>query len=665
MNNSTYRFTLDLQKHNSQASIAVFKNDNAVTLNISLTDGGKPYYFDKGSQAYFYGKRADDEALLHTCQFKDESEIIYVFKHSTSEVSGVVDCQIRVYDSENRLITAPRFTIVVEEPVVDIEEIEADNDTLQGLHEILGNEEKRKKAENERNEAELARWTGEEARATAEAIREENEKKRKGVWIRYSANADGTDYTESWKYGQEYIGIATSYTCPTDKDGFEWMLYKQYYEEYVPDNEVNIEFTDSGWSGEATTDAIVHLVSDKTFTVAEILDPACPFKLTFTRGTTTYYDSVLSSYVTGDEENITIYKDVPFGDETFYMYIYVVNHHENFCLENGATVPSNGIYFISYPEYGARVQRLYRGGDVLKQIDNKYIDLESHPDFKKVESLAKGASQAVSYKNYSTMVRTFNLSVRADYGVGQNVMIGTRDVPDLWVSKVYSSKSQYTYVDDATIVGELNTNGSIRVGFYEFSPLESKVTEYAKNDIVVPDKNTSERGTPGLVAMYNESSGLRLDGDKRLCIAPATQTDIDVGTSHNKPIVPAFMPYALQVFGDNFKVAVVPKNGTFQIKPGMIALLFPWKSYGTIYNSGGTSIIDTKGTSIIFATDPINTDNVMDTKGTNYQMAAICISGITSTSSHDTYSTSSGYCYFKNTHSDTSGSGYAYIYYLG
>lgn len=190
-------------------------------------------------------------------------------------------------------------------------------------------------------------------------------------------------------------------------------------------------------------------------------------------------------------------------------------------------------------------------------------------------------------------------------------------------------------------------------------------TEGNNYDIVVPDKNTSERGTAGLVYMYNESSGLRLDGDKRLCIAPAKKADIDEGTSNNKPIVPAFMPYALQRFGDNFKVAVVPKNGEFQIKPGMIALLFPWKSYGTIYNSSGTSIIDTKGTSIIFATDPINTDSVMDTNGTQYQVAAISISGITSSSSHNTYSISSGYCYFKNTHSDTSGSGYAYVYYLG
>lgn len=184
-------------------------------------------------------------------------------------------------------------------------------------------------------------------------------------------------------------------------------------------------------------------------------------------------------------------------------------------------------------------------------------------------------------------------------------------------------------------------------------------------DLVVPDTSTSKRGKAGVVHMYNESSGLRLDGDKRICIAPANKSDIDAGTSNNKPIVPAFMPYALQRFGDNFKVAQIAKNGTFTINPGMLAVLFPWKTYGTICKSDGSTIISTSGTSIIFATDKLDNQNVMSDTGTSYQMAAICISGITSSSSHDTYSLSSGPCYFKNTHSDTSGTGIAYIYYLG
>lgn len=44
----------------------------------------------------------------------------------------------------------------------------------------------------------------------------------KSAFIRYSSNADGTDFTEQWSAGQNYIGIATALTAPTDKSGYTW-----------------------------------------------------------------------------------------------------------------------------------------------------------------------------------------------------------------------------------------------------------------------------------------------------------------------------------------------------------------------------------------------------------------------------------------------------------
>ena len=48
---------------------------------------------------------------------------------------------------------------------------------------------------------------------------------RKGdnAFIRYSANADGTDFTEEWSEGQNYIGFATGQTAPTNKNDYEWI----------------------------------------------------------------------------------------------------------------------------------------------------------------------------------------------------------------------------------------------------------------------------------------------------------------------------------------------------------------------------------------------------------------------------------------------------------
>lgn len=41
-------------------------------------------------------------------------------------------------------------------------------------------------------------------------------------FIRYSAHADGTDFTETWSEGQTYIGLATAQVAPTDKSGYVW-----------------------------------------------------------------------------------------------------------------------------------------------------------------------------------------------------------------------------------------------------------------------------------------------------------------------------------------------------------------------------------------------------------------------------------------------------------
>lgn len=43
------------------------------------------------------------------------------------------------------------------------------------------------------------------------------------VFIRYSANADGTDFTDTWSEGQGYMGVATGQTAPTDKTKYNWL----------------------------------------------------------------------------------------------------------------------------------------------------------------------------------------------------------------------------------------------------------------------------------------------------------------------------------------------------------------------------------------------------------------------------------------------------------
>ena len=62
-----------------------------------------------------------------------------------------------------------------------------------------------------------------------------------------------------------------------------------------------------------------------------------------------------------------------------------------------------------------------------------------------VNSIAKGANQTLSYGNYSTMITAFNSLANNVYNVGQNVMIITLQVPDLWISGIESTSQTGFY----------------------------------------------------------------------------------------------------------------------------------------------------------------------------------------------------------------------------
>lgn len=47
------------------------------------------------------------------------------------------------------------------------------------------------------------------------------------VFIRYSQFSDGSSYTENWKSGYNYIGIATGLSAPAHKSGYQWIKFAQ------------------------------------------------------------------------------------------------------------------------------------------------------------------------------------------------------------------------------------------------------------------------------------------------------------------------------------------------------------------------------------------------------------------------------------------------------
>lgn len=153
MNYSDYRFTLDVQIHQTQVSVPVTFGDSARRLCIGLTDGRKPYVIGEGCRAVFSAKKADGTVLKNDCII-ERNVIIYEFTEQTTSAEGVMHCDITLYAMDGRVLTSPQFIIVVDKRVVRDSELiatlslsESESTTLEG---IIKSENARVAAENER-----------------------------------------------------------------------------------------------------------------------------------------------------------------------------------------------------------------------------------------------------------------------------------------------------------------------------------------------------------------------------------------------------------------------------------------------------------------------------------------------------------------------------------
>lgn len=151
MNYSDYRFTLDVQIHQSQVSIPVTFMDTARKLCIGLTDGRKPYTIAEGCRAVFVAKKPNKEPIINDCII-ERNVIIYEFSQNTTNAEGIVKCEIRLIDADERVLTSPQFTIVVDKNVVRDEEIPISKDESATLSRIISSEEARVAAEEKRED---------------------------------------------------------------------------------------------------------------------------------------------------------------------------------------------------------------------------------------------------------------------------------------------------------------------------------------------------------------------------------------------------------------------------------------------------------------------------------------------------------------------------------
>lgn len=155
--------------------------------------------------------------------------------------------------------------------------------------------------------------------------------------------------------------------------------------------------------------------------------------------------------------------------------------------------------------------------------------------------------------------------------VGQSVYIKQLNVPDLWISNIYEELDGYYAETNEELIAKLEQNGSLRIGYYELSPLETAkvnlVDYYTKEQV---DNNFAPKPSnwdslPGyastvyirkndgtaIMANIDASNGLAFTNRNILVVSGANNSTIDSKNSGDssaatKPICPKTLDYAVK-----------------------------------------------------------------------------------------------------------------------
>ena len=157
MNYSKYKFTLNTQCPTSQRSIPVKLGDTARSLYITFVDGGTPYSLPDGCRAVFFAKKPDEAELVNDCIIENNKTVRYDFTAQTANVSGITECEIRIYGENGMLLSTPKFVINVDERVVYDDSTPLSDSESTAWDNIFLHEQQRVSAEEERKAAEANR----------------------------------------------------------------------------------------------------------------------------------------------------------------------------------------------------------------------------------------------------------------------------------------------------------------------------------------------------------------------------------------------------------------------------------------------------------------------------------------------------------------------------
>ena len=119
MNYAIHRISLDVNNDApSQLVLSAKRGDSAKLLIISLLADKHNYIINEGCYATLTGKKRDGAVFEHECAIDlKNNKIEYPFQPFTVSKSGVVDCEVNIFNTHGERLTTSRFTIIVYETI--------------------------------------------------------------------------------------------------------------------------------------------------------------------------------------------------------------------------------------------------------------------------------------------------------------------------------------------------------------------------------------------------------------------------------------------------------------------------------------------------------------------------------------------------------------------
>ena len=122
MIDSCIRMTLDLSRNNVNTIVRVKRSDTGRVLRIALTDDGVPYTIEPDCFVVFTAKKPDATVLYNRCEV-ESNEVVYEFTEQTTAAVGRMPVEIRLYGSDDKLITSARFFMDVADTVYHADDV--------------------------------------------------------------------------------------------------------------------------------------------------------------------------------------------------------------------------------------------------------------------------------------------------------------------------------------------------------------------------------------------------------------------------------------------------------------------------------------------------------------------------------------------------------------